>query len=87
MLIPEQDSFYVYIVECCDQSYYTGWTINLKKRILTHQSGKGAKYTRAHAPVKLVYYEEYSNKTDAMSREYQIKQLSRIEKECLVKAS
>lgn len=71
---------YVYILECSDNTLYTGWTNNLEKRVDTHSKGKGAKYTRARLPVKLVYYEEYKDKISAQKREYQIKQLSRAEK-------
>lgn len=76
---------YVYIVECSDGSYYTGWTTNLDKRIKEHNEGdKGAKYTKARRPVTLVYYEEYNTKQEAMSREWHIKQLGRKEKEQLM---
>ena len=71
---------YVYILKCNDDSFYTGWTNNLEKRIKAHNNGKGAKYTRARLPVEIVHYEEFEDKTDAMKREYQIKQLSRKEK-------
>lgn len=76
---------YTYILECSDGTYYTGWTNNLERRVATHNAGKGAKYTRARLPVTLVYYEEYPDKRDAMRREYQIKQLSRLEKFKLIK--
>lgn len=75
---------YVYILECCDHTYYTGWTTNLENRIKTHNRGKGAKYTRCRIPVTLVYYEQFSDKKDAMKREYEIKQLSRKEKIMLI---
>ena len=71
---------YVYILKCKDESLYTGWTNDLEKRVQTHKSGKGAKYTRVRLPVELVYYEEFEDKIEAMKREYQIKQLSRKEK-------
>lgn len=71
---------YTYILKCRDGSFYTGWTSNLEKRIKVHSQGKGAKYTRARLPVELVYYEEFEDKVDAMKREYEIKQLSRLEK-------
>jgi putative endonuclease len=77
---------YVYILECCDSSLYTGYTNNLEKRLDSHNSGKGAKYTRCRLPVKLVYSEEYETKCDAMKREYSIKQLSREEKLSLIDA-
>lgn len=75
---------YVYIVQCQDGSYYTGWTNQLEKRIKAHNNGKGAKYTKARRPVKLIYYETYSNKREAMKREYEIKKLTRKQKEKLI---
>ena len=74
---------YTYIVECKDGTLYTGWTNNLEKRIADHNSGKGAKYTRARKPVTLVYYETFEAKEEAMKREYAIKHMSRKEKEKL----
>ena len=71
---------YVYILKGKDDSLYTGWTNNLEKRVQAHQSGKGAKYTRAKLPVELVYFEEFEDKIDAMKREYEIKKLPRIKK-------
>lgn len=76
---------YVYILKCSDETLYTGWTNNLDKRLEAHNSGKGAKYTRVRLPVKLVYYEEYEDKIEAMKREYEIKRLSRKEKVKLIK--
>lgn len=75
---------YTYIVECKDGTLYTGWTNNLEKRIADHNSGKGAKYTRARKPVTLVYYETFEAKEEAMKREYAIKHMSRKEKEKLI---
>ena len=75
---------YTYIVKCSDGTYYTGWTNNLEKRIQSHNSGTGAKYTRPRLPVTLVYYETFSTKQEAMRREYAIKQLSRQQKESLI---
>ena len=71
---------YVYILKCSDNTLYKGWTTSLEKRIKAHNSGKGAKYTRARLPVEIVYFEEFEDKKDAMKREYAIKQLSRQEK-------
>ena len=76
---------YTYIIKCADSTLYTGWTNDLGKRIKAHNSGKGAKYTKTRRPVKLVYYEEHETKNEAMSREYAIKQLTRKEKENLIK--
>ena len=62
---------YTYIVQCADGTLYTGWTNCLARRMKAHNEGKaGAKYTRAKRPVKLVYYEGFATKEEAMSREY-----------------
>jgi putative endonuclease len=71
---------YTYIVECADGSLYCGWTNDLDKRIKDHNAGKGAKYTKTRLPVKLVYFEEFDTKEEAMSREWHIKQLRREKK-------
>lgn len=76
---------YTYILECKDGSYYTGWTNNLEKRLQDHNAGKGAKYTKARRPVLLAYYETFTTKEEAMRREYAIKQMTRAEKEKLIK--
>lgn len=75
---------YVYILRCGDGSLYTGWTNDLDARLEAHRSGRGAKYTRSHLPVELVYCEEYETKEAAMSREWQIKQLTRQQKLALI---
>ena len=70
-----------YIVQCPDGTLYTGWTNCLQKRLKAHNEGKaGAKYTRSKRPVKLVYYEGFETKEEAMRREYAIKQLTRKQK-------
>lgn len=71
---------YVYIILCKDDTLYTGWTVDLNKRINMHNLGKASKYTRARLPVQLVYFEKFNNKIDAQKREYAIKQLSRQQK-------
>lgn len=76
---------YTYIVECKDGTLYTGWTNNIEKRVEDHNSGRGAKYTRARRPVTLVYYETFETKEEAMRREYAIKRMSRVQKEKLIK--
>lgn len=78
---------YTYIVRCSDDTLYTGWTNNLEKRMSAHNGGKGAKYTKGRRPVTLEYYEIHNTKEEAMRREYEIKQLTRKEKEALVKTS
>ena len=75
---------YVYILRCADGTFYTGWTTDPGRRAKVHNSGKGAKYTRARRPVELIYYEEFDDKIEAQRREWAIKQLTRAEKEELI---
>ena len=75
---------YTYMLKCSDGTLYTGWTNDLEKRVEAHNSGKGAKYTKARRPVELAYYEEFETKEQAMKREYAIKQLGRKEKQKLI---
>ena len=72
---------YMYVVECRDGSYYTGYTTDVKKRVAVHNSGKGAKYTRARLPVKLIYAEGFDSKEEAMSAEALLKRNKRAQKE------
>ena len=72
---------YMYVVECSDGSYYTGYTTDVKKRLAVHNSGKGAKYTRARLPVKLIYVEGFASKEEAMSAEALLKRKKRPQKE------
>ncbi len=76
--------FYVYIIECSDGTYYTGYTNDLDQRLKKHNNGQGAKYTRGRTPVNLKYKESYKSKSKAMKREYEIKSLSRKKKEKLI---
>lgn len=75
---------YTYILKCADGTLYCGYTPELLKRIETHNSGKGAKYTKARLPVTLLYSEEFDNKSDAMKREWEIKKMTRAEKLSLI---
>ena len=75
---------YVYILRCADGSYYTGWTNDLDKRLAAHNAGKGAKYTRSRLPVMRVYHEVCGSKEEALSREIQIKRMTRAQKEALI---
>ena len=72
--------FYVYVLECADKTLYTGYTNDLDKRLKAHNSGKGVKYTRSRRPVRLIYSECFESKSEALKREYQIKQLTRTQK-------
>jgi len=77
--------FFVYIVECSDGTYYTGYTPCLKRRIGLHNKGRGARYTRDRRPVKLVWHKRYRNFKPAFLEEKRIKTLPRRQKESLVK--
>lgn len=68
---------YCYIVECADGTFYTGWTTDLEQRVADHNAGRGSRYTRLRRPVKLVYFEHLSNRSEAMRREAQIKRMGR----------
>lgn len=78
-------SYFVYMLLCQDGSYYTGTTNDLVKRFHTHEQGKGAKYTRSHKPVSLVYHEACEDKAAALRREHELKKLSHAEKRDLAK--
>ena len=71
---------WAYMVRCADGTLYSGWTNDLEGRIKAHNSGKGAKYTRSRLPVELVYSQSFETKEAAMSREWHLKHLTRIEK-------
>jgi putative endonuclease len=71
---------YVYIVECVDGTLYTGWTVNVEQRVKVHNAGRGARYTRMHGPVKLVYVEELPDRVAAQKRELEIKRWPREKK-------
>ena len=75
---------YIYLLLCADGSLYCGWTNDLEKRLAAHNAGTASKYTRARRPVRLVYYETFPTKREAMSREARIKRLSREEKLALL---
>ena len=76
--------WFVYILHCLDNSYYTGITTNLEKRLIKHQSGRGGAYTQSHPPVKIIYSEQFPNRSQALRRESQVKKLTRIQKMALV---
>ena len=81
----EQKKAYVYIAECRDGSWYTGWSTDPERRIRMHNSGKGAKYTRSRLPVELAYFETFEDRHEALSREWHIKRLPREEKLALIR--
>lgn len=72
--------WYVYLLLCEDGSFYTGVSNNLEKRFLDHQTGRGAKYTRSHKPVKLIHQEGFATHSEALKREIEIKGWNRATK-------
>ncbi|MHA6252923.1 GIY-YIG nuclease family protein [Oceanobacillus sp. CAU 1775] len=74
----------VYILKCKDNTLYTGYTNDLPNRLKMHTEGKGAKYTRGRGPFEVVYTEAFLTKEEAMRREYEVKKLSRMEKNRLI---
>ena len=75
---------WIYILKCSDNSYYTGWTNSLEKRIKKHARGQGSRYTRSRLPIRLVYSEKMNGRNEALKREHSIKKLSRSNKNKLV---
>lgn len=77
-------SFFVYIIECIDGSYYTGYSKDVQARFQLHKKGKAARYTRMHKPWKIVFTEGFPSRKSAMKREKQIKKLTHNQKHILV---
>jgi len=73
-------SYYVYILLCEDGSYYTGYARRVERRFEQHRRGLGARYTRMHRPLRIVYVEEVDSRSEAVKRELEIKSLSHDEK-------
>lgn len=79
--------WYLYILRCKDDTFYTGITTDVEKRLEAHRCGKGAKYTRGRAPLELVYREVCGSHSQALKRELEIKALSREEKRKIIEES
>ena len=75
-----ESGFYVYLVECSDGTYYTGYTKDVEKRLEMHNSGKGAKYTRTRLPVQLIGFREFLTQRIAMQMEIRVKKMPRRDK-------
>lgn len=80
LVLRKKMDWFLYILKCSDLSLYTGITNRLSDRIKAHNSGKGARYTRGRLPVKLVYLEEFHNRSEASKREYAVKKMSKRKK-------
>lgn len=74
------EKYYMYVLLCEDGTLYTGFTTNVARRFSMHQSGRGAKYTRSHRPIKILFTKQFLSKHDALSAEYAFKQLSHAQK-------
>ncbi len=81
-----RERWYLYMLRCADGSLYTGITNDVEKRFATHQSGKGARFTRTRLPVELVYREICATRSAALIREFRVKSLARPKKEELISA-
>ena len=79
--------YFVYMLECADASLYTGIATDVERRFVEHAGGKGARYTRAHKPVRIAYTEAHPNRSSACKREAAIKKLSSSEKRALAVAA
>ncbi len=77
-------SWLVYILKCGDNSLYTGITNNIEKRLLAHEEGRGAKYTKGRGPFKIVYKKKFESRSEATIREMEIKKLDSKEKNKLI---
>lgn len=82
----EEKNYFVYILLCSDQTFYTGYTTDLERRLAEHNVGKGAKYTRGRRPVQLLASWSFPSLSQALRVEAAIKKRSRKEKEDLVKS-
>lgn len=80
----DASNHFVYILKCGDNTLYTGYTTDVSRRVKMHEQGKGAKYTRGRGPFKVMYTAQYPTKSEAMQVEYQLKQLTRKEKEQVI---
>jgi len=76
---------HVYILRCQDQTFYIGTAKDVTARLAVHNAGKGAKYTRPRLPVRVVWQEGPMSLTRALQREYQLKQLTRPQKQALIR--
>ena len=79
-------SFWVYILRCADNSYYTGHTDNLEERLAKHKAGETEGYTSTRLPVRLVFSEQFPTREEALACELQIKGWSRKKKEAMMRA-
>lgn len=85
-MVNTTDNWLVYLLKCSDGTLYCGVTNNLKKRVLAHNSGKGAKYTRGRKPVTVIAFSCFMSKSRALSTERKVKSLQKDKKSCYIKS-
>ena len=78
-------NYYFYVLLCADNSLYGGFTTDVAKRFATHVAGKGAKYTKVHRPLKVLFSQSFDNKHDALHAEWAFKHQSRQRKLAFLK--
>lgn len=78
-------AWYLYLLECADGSIYTGITVDVAARYAAHATGRGARYTRSHPPVRVLASFEYADRATASKAEYAMKQLTAAEKRALAR--
>jgi putative endonuclease len=81
------EEWFVYILECADNTLYVGTTNDIEKRVIKHNTGKGAKYTRGRGPVKVIYSRSFESRAEACAEEYRLKRYSRNDKLAIVEKS
>jgi len=82
--LPSPHAHFVYILRCADGSLYTGYARDPRARMRVHNAGRGARYTCGRRPVRLVYSESFATLSEALRREYELKQWPRVRKQALV---
>ena len=79
-----REKWFLYILQCCDGSFYTGITNDLERRLKMHQNGKASRYTRTRRPVEMLYQEKCGNRSQALIRECEVKEWPRAKKKALI---
>ncbi len=85
--VPHRQAYYVYMVCCANGTLYTGYTINVERRIALHNAGKGGRYTRSHRPVSLVATWTFNSKGEALRAERELKRLPHERKRALAESA
>ena len=85
---PSEKAWFLYVLRCADDTFYTGTTTDITRRINEHNTKKcGAKYTKTRRPVELIFWLDFENRSQAQKAEYKFKKLTRAQKEKTINAS